>query len=272
MNNFKLSRKKIHNDSRSTLEELHDKKLNSYFLELESIESKKKKLLKLNEHYNLILKKNNYKRNEAQELKNNIDNLEKEIKKIENGDDLMEYMDSAWEFIENIDNNDKIDKIDKIDNMSQCNENNILSFVDQKGEINKGKICTKYINKCYNKINEIDQVDNRCSNCQSYDFLLENGEKICNHCGACFQYIDNSTSSMNYDEIIQIEPVSQAFSYQRINHFKEWLNQLQAKEVTTIPETVINLILAEIKKERITDTNLIDSTRIKKIFKKAKIK
>ena len=42
MNNFKLSRKKIHNDSRSTLEELHDKKLNSYFLELESIESKKK--------------------------------------------------------------------------------------------------------------------------------------------------------------------------------------------------------------------------------------
>lgn len=268
MNNFKLSRKKIYNDSRSTLEDLHNKKLNSYFSELDNIESKKKKLIKLTEHYNLILKKNNYKRNEAQELKNNIDNLEKEIKKIENGDDLMEYMDSAWEFIENIDNNDKIDKSD---NMSHGNENNILSFVDQKGEINKGKIYTKYINKCYNKIYEIDQIDNTCSNCHNYDFLLENGEKICNHCGACFQYIDNSTSSMNYDEIIQIEPVSQAFSYQRINHFKEWLNQLQAKEVTTIPETVINLILAEIKKERITDTNLIDSTRIKKYLKKLKL-
>ena len=68
-----------------------------------------------------------------------------------------------------------------------------------------------------------------------------------------------------------METISQPFSYQRKNHFKEWLNQLQGK-VTIIPEEVINLVLIELKKERITDSKDITSERIKKIFKKIKIK
>ena len=57
---------------------------------------------------------------------------------------------------------------------------------------------------------------------------------------------------MNYNDSTHIETVSQPFSYQRKNHFREWLNQLQGKEVTVIPDSVINLVLLEIKKERVT--------------------
>ena len=70
---------------------------------------------------------------------------------------------------------------------------------------------------------------------------------------------------MNYIDSTHIETVSQPFSYQRKNHFIEWLNQLQGKVVTIIPDTVINLVLLEIKKERITNSNDITSERIKSI-------
>jgi len=70
---------------------------------------------------------------------------------------------------------------------------------------------------------------------------------------------------------MHIETISQPFSYQRKNHFKEWLNQLQGKEVTAIPDSIITLILLEIKKERITDSNDITSDRIKKYLKKLKL-
>ena len=50
--------------------------------------------------------------------------------------------------------------------------------------------------------------------------------------------------------MINYEPSIQRFSYQRKNHFKEWLYQLQAKEVTQIPDTVIELLLLELKRNR----------------------
>lgn len=56
--------------------------------------------------------------------------------------------------------------------------------------------------------------------------------------------------------------------YQRKNHFKEWLNQIQAKESTDIPPDVLDMVLVELNK--IHFTNLADLTPliIRKILKK----
>ena len=40
--------------------------------------------------------------------------------------------------------------------------------------------------------------------------------------------------------------------YQRKNHFKEWLNQLQARETIEIPQDVIDKIILELKNNNIT--------------------
>jgi len=57
------------------------------------------------------------------------------------------------------------------------------------------------------------------------------------------------------------------YAYKRINHFREILAQFQAKETTQIPETVIEDIKSQIKKERI-ETSTITNSKAKEILKK----
>ena len=47
------------------------------------------------------------------------------------------------------------------------------------------------------------------------------------------------------------------FAYKKQNHFNEWLAQFQAKENTDIPQDIIEAVLRELKKERITDPKKI---------------
>jgi predicted nucleic acid-binding Zn-ribbon protein len=60
------------------------------------------------------------------------------------------------------------------------------------------------------------------------------------------------------------------YAYKRINHFNEWLAQIQAKESTDIPQEVFDAILTELKKERITDVGNIKTSKIREILKKLK--
>jgi hypothetical protein len=61
------------------------------------------------------------------------------------------------------------------------------------------------------------------------------------------------------------------FSYKRINHLNEWLNQIQGKETTDIPEEIYDKILAEIKKHRITNMADLTFDRVKNILKHLKV-
>lgn len=57
-------------------------------------------------------------------------------------------------------------------------------------------------------------------------------------------------------------------SYKRINHFKEWCAQVQGKESTDIPEEVFEVVLAEIKKEKIVNSKGITYQKMREILKK----
>ena len=98
--------------------------------------------------------------------------------------------------------------------------------------------------------------------------LQQEGIMVCSECG--------------YQELLLVEqnrPILRApsakegshFSYKRINHFKEWCAQIQAKESTDIPEEVFEKILAEIKKEKIVDTKRITYSKMREILKKLKM-
>lgn len=98
--------------------------------------------------------------------------------------------------------------------------------------------------------------------------LQQEGIMVCPDCG--------------YQELLLVEqnrPILRApsakegshFSYKRINHFKEWCAQIQAKESTDIPEEVFEKILAEIKKEKIVDTKRITYFKMREILKKLKM-
>ena len=61
------------------------------------------------------------------------------------------------------------------------------------------------------------------------------------------------------------------YAYKKINHLNEWLAQFQAKETTEISPAVLDLIRAELKKERITDMSKLKASKLKEVIKKLKL-
>ena len=298
MNNFRLSNKKIHQDSRSSIENLHNEKMDNIFKKYETLDKKKEKLKFLKDKLQILnQQKNGNNINMISQINKDISIFKKEIYEIEHDFELIDYIDKAWEFIENFKDNDydnEFAKEDKKEDKKEDTENNeynedneesskkqndnmnILKFVNKTGKTTKGEEYNRYYNKCFLNINcstTPDSSNNSCKKCKEDNFEIDskNGVIICTNCGSCEQHYDYSANGMNYSDSTHIETVSQPFSYQRKNHFREWLNQLQGKEVTVIPDTVINLVLLEIKKERITNSDDITSERIKKYLKKLKL-
>lgn len=61
------------------------------------------------------------------------------------------------------------------------------------------------------------------------------------------------------------------YAYKKINHLNEWLAQFQAKETTEISPQVLDMIRAELKKERITDMSKLKPSKLKEVIKKLKL-
>lgn len=303
MNNFRLSNKKIYNDSRSTIENLHNEKMEKILSKYDNLDNIKNKIKFLEQKLKIIEGKNKEEKNKEKyknssfQLKNEIKQLEKELYDLNNNCELVDYIDKAWEFLETFSDNDMTTNNDtntnndtstsnmtdtinlkeipeKIDGNNNLSNSSILQYITKTGKTNKGEEYKKYYDKCMLNINHPTNINNfsnnNCINCDNKEFQIDNkyGTIICVNCGLSEPYVEYSNSNINYNEYIHMETISQPFSYQRKNHFKEWLNQLQGKEVTVIPESVINLVLQEVKKERITNIDEITSDRIKKYLKK----
>lgn len=58
------------------------------------------------------------------------------------------------------------------------------------------------------------------------------------------------------------------FAYKKINHFNEWLAQFQAKENTDIPQDIIESVMRELKKERISDPKKVKKDKIREVLQK----
>jgi hypothetical protein len=115
--------------------------------------------------------------------------------------------------------------------------------------------------------NNIDYVV--CSHCRSTDYTtyLHEGCVICNECSTV-EYIIVDHEKPSYKD----PPKEMAyFAYKRINHLNEWLNQVQGKETTEIPEDVFISIILEIKKQKISNMATLTKKKIKDILKKLKI-
>jgi uncharacterized Zn finger protein (UPF0148 family) len=120
---------------------------------------------------------------------------------------------------------------------------------------------TKYIRSI-----EMPTVCN-CQNCQiPLTSILQEGLLVCEKCG--FQEL--VLIEQNRPVYRQTNKESSNQSYKRINHFTEWVNQIQGKESTEIPEEIFEKILHEFKKEKIQDTHKLSYNKMREILKKLK--
>jgi hypothetical protein len=178
---------------------------------------------------------------------------------------------------------------------------NYYEMIEKQSLISSNKYKTKSIldsfnvNKEENKIEEddlktvekSDLVDQYLSITNKYHIKKTNNDntEICMKCNIPLICLQQDAimicSNCGYQELLLVEqnrPIlkqnnkdTSHFSYKRINHFREWCNQVQGKESTDIPNDVFEKILNEIKKEKIMDTKKITYSKMREILKRLRI-
>lgn len=105
-----------------------------------------------------------------------------------------------------------------------------------------------------------------CAHCGSVSHILnmQDGCIVCLSCHS-IEYV-----IVDHDKPVYKDPPKDVacFAYKRINHLNEWLNQVQGKETTEIPEEVFMNIITEIKKQKITNMATLTTKKIRSILKK----
>ena len=156
-------------------------------------------------------------------------------------------------------------------------DNNVeLEVVKPKGKqsepINRDMLLDKYlhiINPEYvKKKSEVDDMTGECMDCGS-DMMFSQNEAMlyCTECGMTeFILIDSDRPSYK-------DPPRESsyYAYKRINHFNELLAQFQAKGSADIPQDVLEQIINELKKQRITDFKVIKYRQMREILRKLKM-
>lgn len=143
-------------------------------------------------------------------------------------------------------------------------------FVEQRIINNKGQLFSKYMHAIEGVPMAIQPITDTllCSSCDTVMKMCTNESYIvCDKCGDFVPNFEHSVSGLTYEQELNTD-TNTHFSYKRINHLRELLSQLQAKESSNVPEDIIHLIKAEFIKERIQDASSITKDKVKKILKK----
>jgi len=120
----------------------------------------------------------------------------------------------------------------------------------------------QYVRNVEDKNIEMCKVCNNQMTCLQQDAIM-----ICNMCG----YQELLLVEQNRPILKQNTKDTSHFCYKRINHFREWCNQVQGKESTDIPDDIFEKILTEIKKEKIIDLKSISYVKMRDILKRLRI-
>ena len=288
----KTSKKRIVNNDKdlSTLDAIHNNIIKDYksklkdkdtiLNDIDNLNNNQKKLMsnlitlnKEDKIYNILWNSNI-------EIKEKIINLKKKIKDINNFDEI-EYYEKTSDILFNYydmlekqsTNNTKKIRFQNKTILDSFN-NNLNSNLNIKNteeiNIDKSSLVDEYlsiINKQYvKKVNQENfEICKNCNNpltCLQHDAII-----ICDLCG----YQELLLVEQNRPILKQNTKDTSHFSYKRINHFREWCNQVQGKESTDIPDEIFEKILNEIKKEKINDITTISYNKMREILKRLRI-
>jgi len=271
-----------------TLDAKHKERVNYYKEQKNSIPKKQLEIVKLqNKLVDIEDIPDNYMR--LIDINDKIRDIEKEISTIEDGKDETEYYLKTGDLLYNYYDSKHNSTQRRVKNKRTIAGKTITDFFLNKTKIHKpneeismSKVerlqnmsiaglhkmyLLKVDNTFVNDKSIQDNDMNQCTQCSSKLVLhLSEGKMICDKCGY------EETILIDSDKPSYKEPPKevQFFSYKRINHFREWLAQCQAKETTQIPVELYNKILLEIKKERITNMAVLTISKMRIILKKLK--
>ncbi len=285
----------ISNKNKYCILQLHERKLNSFQDKtgrINEVELKIKKLKKENEKhkndYDVIqIEKLKHKEKLSccnicfmcccilctERLKSKINQNNEKIKKlleekilIESGNDETQYILDSMHII--IKYSDLVNK----ENVLLSSSNMTQPLLDELNNISslKNELIIEYNNifnygKQINYIIPSYNIDNICKTC-NIEYTVSEGHTVCTNCGLCAVTVEFS-NTVSYKDLQSYEFKPQ-FTYEKISHLEDWLRRFEAKDQKVIPQTVIDLIIVEANKEKITNLNDLSEEKVKKYLKK----
>lgn len=288
----KTSKKRVHyNKDLSTLDAMHNKVMNDYSIKIEEEKINLKRIKELEDIFNNINKKiiQYNKSNEINEfdnyyndlwssnikIKEEIIKLKEEVNNLNNNNEIEYYENTSYILFNYY---DMIEKQSNIKTYKYKNKSIIELFnpsspvvEDDDKIIEKSSLVDEYLSITNNNhVKKVDECEYKdiCKNCSNLlTCIQQDAIMICEICG--FQ--EPLLIEQNRPILKQSTKDTSHFSYKRINHFREWCNQVQGKESTDIPNEVFEQILSEIKKEKINDTKNITYNKMREILKRLRI-
>ncbi len=284
---FKVkSTKRSNPEARTTLDAIHNQKVQNMLDQKENLEIYKKELdslkTKIAETSSDI---------EIWRLEREVENLQKKIKSIEDGSDLMDYYLRTGDILYNYyDIQEQIQQGTTTFNTIKAKPGSILAILEEvaqeEGQDTKNVIINStpqkglQRNQLLNDYLQIENPDMARNTVEEYDDPWTNCELCGNEMIMCLNEANLTCSKCGHQEFILVDSDKPSYkdpprevcyyAYKKINHFNEWLAQFQAKESTEIPAEIYDAILIQLKKERITNMATLKPTKLREILRKMK--
>lgn len=294
---FKVkSSKRSNPEARTTLDAIHHQKIQSMMEEKEKIglykqeqDTLKKKLSETTSDM------------EIWRVEREIEALEKKIKSIEDGSEMMDYYLRTGDILYHYyDIQDQIQQGTANFVSNKAKPGSILAILEevaedehsstnafalsssekeQKTDNSKEKKSFQR-NQLLNDYLQIEDPSMGRNTMEEYDDPWTNCESCGNEMIMCLNEANLTCSKCGHQEFILVDSDKPSYkdpprevcyyAYKKINHFNEWLAQFQAKESTEIPSDVYDEILLQLKKERITNMSSLKPTKLREILRKMK--
>jgi hypothetical protein len=296
---FKVKTSKRSNpEARTTLDAIHQQKVQSMLDDQKQVTQYKKDLVKLRQTMDGATSDI-----ERWRLERDGEQLEKKIKVIENGTELMDYflrtgdiLSQYYEVQDQIQqggtttyrsNKAKpgsilalLEEVAQDEKRSQEKTVSVPPLSDKKTEMLKEETPGLHRNQLLNEYLQLEDPSMVRSSADIYD----DPWTICSKCNSemimCLNEANLTCSKCGYQEFILVDSDKPSYkdpprevsyyAYKKINHFNEWLAQFQAKESTEIPQEIYDDILIQLKKERITNMGSLKPTKLREILRKMK--
>jgi hypothetical protein len=205
-------------------------------------------------------------------IEDDIINLEKEKENVSSGKNENDYILATFDIINEYIKLEEYEQellnrpegtTESIDDIEQLiYDLNIKKkdVVDQYLKImDPAYITTRQINNTFSKNNIF------CKNCNNR-LEIDMSNIVCNNCGLCLD-CPVITGELSYKQIQEFDYRPQ-FKYDKMTHLDEWLRRFQAKEHKAVSQEILDIVLMEAKKERITNLNNLTEEKVKKYLKK----
>ena len=234
-------------------------------------------------------------------LERDIDSLDKKIKSLEDGSELMDYYLRTGDILYHYyDIQEQIQKGTATFAANKAKPGSILAILEGVAEEKKDSIDPFALsssdvgqeksnstekkslqrNQLLNDYLQIEDPAMGRNITDEYDDPWTNCEQCGNEMIMCLNEANLTCSKCGHQEFILVDSDKPSYkdppreicyyAYKKINHFNEWLAQFQAKESTEIPADIYDEILVQLKKERITNMGSLKPTKMREILRKMK--